>query len=228
MSWWHRLLGTAPAPEQRARLAALPRPAPADVRLDGRLVVVDVETSGLDPRRDQLLSIGAVAVRGQRIVLAERFEQVLRRPLHSAATVLHGLTPAQLARGTPPGEALLEWLEFLDGSPVVAFHAGFDRAMLDAALRRELGQRFRPATLDLALALPALLPAPAEAQALDAWLARFGVDNAARHHALSDALAAAQLLLVVQKLAGRRGILTVAALNRLIARSRRRAQAPAH
>ena len=60
---------------------------------DGRVVVIDTETSGLDPERDDLLSIGAVAVDASGILPDDSFEVVLRnRPAGDASNVaVHGI-----------------------------------------------------------------------------------------------------------------------------------------
>ena len=70
---------------------------------DARLVVVDTETSGLDPERDDLLAIGAVAVDGSGILLDDSFEVVLRnKPAGDASNVVvHGIGYEAQASGVP-------------------------------------------------------------------------------------------------------------------------------
>ena len=71
---------------------------------DVRWVVVDTETSGLDMARDRLLSVGAVAVRGGKVLFAESFHRKVRQASPSAPgnIVVHGIgADAQLG-----GEAL--------------------------------------------------------------------------------------------------------------------------
>ncbi len=185
-----------------------------------RLVVVDVETTGLDTERDHLLSIGAVAVRNQRIALHEQFERTLRRPTDGTVggILIHGITPTQLATGCDPRQALADFLGFCDDSPLVAFHAPFDRRMLQRAIRLYLSHGFDPLFLDLAEIAPALLPDALPPNAgLDHWLSHFGLHASTRHNAAADALATAELLLVVLRHAQRRGIAT---LGQLLAHSR--------
>lgn len=203
---------------ERQRLAAwraLPVPAPGAAHCDARFVVVDVETSGLDVFHDRLIAIGAVAVSGARIALAAHFHVVLRQPRPSDDTniLVHGIGGTAQAEGVAPRKALLDFLDFAGRAPLVAFHAPFDAIMLRRALRRHLGEPFRPDWLDLAWLAPALEPAHApRARSLDDWTHAFGIGNAQRHHALADALATAQLLLALQSRAGARGLHTVDAL----------------
>jgi DNA polymerase-3 subunit epsilon len=183
-----------------------------------RWVVVDCETSGLDPARDELLSVGAVAVRGGRVELAEAFGAVLRQdtPSDPANILVHGIGGDAQREGRPVAETLSECAAFIgDGLPV-AFHASFDEAVLRRAMGRVPGLRAPRDWLDLALLAPALYPGLRRAtRALDDWLGEFGIACPERHDALSDAYATAQLLLVLLAEAERQGIGTVAGLRRL-------------
>jgi len=178
-----------------------------------RYVVVDLETSGLRPLRDRLISIGAVSVTELRISAAECFEVVLRQPEASASAniLIHRIGGETQLAGIEPAEALMQFLEFAGTAPLVAFRADFDRAVLEAALRRELGLKIRNPWLDLALLLPALHPGT-ECDSMDDWLHRFGVPLLDRHDALCDALAEAQLLQVCLATARAREIETLGSL----------------
>ncbi len=183
MRWLARLLGrgASGAPPPAARL---------------RWVVLDVETSGLDQDNDRLMSIGAVAVHGDRIVLADSLELTIRQPSASAThnILVHGIgAEAQLA-GLDPGQACGRFLDYAGQAPLVAFHAAFDRGFLARAARAFLGVPIDNPWLDLAELAPALHPGTG-ARALDDWLAHFGIPVEARHSAAGDALATAMLFL---------------------------------
>lgn len=216
-----RLLRKPPvlAEDQRRRVAAwqaLPEPdltAPLD---QTRLVVVDVESTGLDIRRDQLIAIGAVAVQAGRIVLADSFEVILRQEEVSDRDniLVHGIGGQMQRAGLPPAQALLDFLEYLGKSPLVAYHAVFDETMIRRAVRRYLGLDCKRPWLDLAYVMPALLPDRAHShKALDDWSRVFGITNHARHSALADALATAQLLLAALPLAKARKLVDYKALQ---------------
>ena len=158
-----------------------------------RWVVIDCETSGLDPRSDRLLSVGAIRVSSERIELGDAFISRVRSPVASGAEniLVHGIGgDAQL--GAPPPEQVLPQLaRFIEGSIPVAFHAWFDRQILQRA-----GLRIAPRWLDLEPLAHALYP-ERKLRTLDEWISAFGIHPAARHDALLDALAAAELLLVL-------------------------------
>ena len=169
-----------------------------------RWVVLDCESSGLDPERDRLLSLGAVAVREGRIDHADSFGAVLRQAEASAPQniLVHGIGGDAQRAGRDPAEALEAFARYAGESPAVAFHAAFDRALLRRAI-----PSWKARWLDLAQLAPALLPARAKScRSLDDWLAAFGIEVAGRHDALADAYATAQLLLVLLAEAERQGI----------------------
>ncbi|CAM3701961.1 PolC-type DNA polymerase III [Castellaniella denitrificans] len=174
-------------------------------------VVFDLEASGLDPRRDRILSIGAVRIEDLAIPLGRQYDRVLRTPgpLGLASRLFHGLTRADLDRGTAPGDALEGLLDFAGDAVWLAFHAGFDRALLVRALKAHLGRRWDGAVLDLAVLAPMLFPDRAGPHAgLDEWAAAFGLVAPARHAAVVDAMLTAELALVALRRAQRRGLRT--------------------
>lgn len=192
------------------------------------MVVLDLETSGLDRQRDQVLSIGALAIDNGAIDLGQQFECTLQRLDHraSASTLIHGITPSAIARGVEPAEALLGFMEFLGDSPLLAFHAGFDQRMLSRALKQSLGYRLRHGFFDVAELAPLLCPqAPIRNGGLDDWTQYFGLQAQQRHHASADALVTAELALILFSKARQQGLDSLPALEQRLAGQRRRQQA---
>lgn len=196
------------------------RPAPDLTRplRETRCVVVDVESTGLDLKRDHLIAIGACGVRDGRIDLADSFEVVLRQDTVSgkANILIHGIGGEAQREGLEPADALLRFLDYLGKSPLVAFHVAFDRGMIDRAIQRHLGFAFKHDWLDLAYVMPELLPRYARKyRALDHWTRHFAIGNYARHSALADALATAQLMLAALPLARAREVDSYDSLRQL-------------
>ena len=181
-----------------------------------RWVVIDCETSGLDPKRDHLLSVAAVEVAGGRIAAGRSFAAVVRQqePSSAANILVHGLGAEAQAGGIPAPQALRELAGFMDGGIPAAYHAPFDREVLARAFAQAKIGFAKKRWLDLAVLAP-LLFSRRPGTDLDSWLAEFRIDCPARHDALSDAYATAQLLLVVLGEADRQGIATAEALIRI-------------
>lgn len=188
-----------------------------------RWCVVDVETGGLDAQRDPLLSIGAVAIERGHIALDASLEIGLtqRQATEAANILIHGISGSEQQVGQPPHEALLSWLEFAQNAPRVAFHAGFDQAVLQRDERALLGLSIDAPWFDAAVVAPLLFPdAAPHCRHLDDWLAHFGIAVYARHGALADAYATAELWLVLMQAAHRENLFTAHQLRGLL-RARR-------
>jgi DNA polymerase-3 subunit epsilon len=229
VSWLHRLLRRDTRPpadlaERVERWRSLPAAAKHEPLADARIVVVDVETSSLDVQRADLLAIGACVVRGRRLEVGGGFELVLRYNIEQAhdTVLIHGIGPQELEAGEDPALALMEFLEYAGKSPLVAFHAPFDRRMLEREARRLLGVRMPHLWLDLAWLAPALYPeASLQRAGLDHWLQYFGLAPHERHRAIADALVTGELFLVLLDRACRQGVQDWSRLSKMAAAQER-------
>src|SRR5262245_23662936 len=223
MKWLARLAGRAHelSAEQRTALhtyRALPRFDRRSRIGTGRLVVVDVETSGLNPFRDRLISIGAVTVTEGLVRFDRTFKVLLRqeRPSSEDNILVHGISGSAQLTGREPSAGMLDFLIFAGKAPLVGFHADFDRVVINRATIAAIGIKPDNPWLDLAFLAPAMFPRHAPvAKVLDDWTKLFGIDNYARHDAVADALATAQLFLVVLAEARKGGVNSYADLMRL-------------
>ena len=203
MSWLRRRLGRAQVPSSR-------------------WVLIDVETSGLDMRHDHLVAIAAIALRldGEAapcIELGDSFEAVLRQPAASADKaniLLHGIGVGEQRAGAAPAEALTAFETWLGDAPLVAFHAAFDRAMIERAMKATLGRTLANPWLDLEPVADALHP-EVGGRALDDWLEHFGIQCAVRHQAAADTLATGELLLRLWPAARAQRCTTFAQMSRV-------------
>ena len=190
--------------------------ASAEPAADARWVVVDCETSGLDPNRDSLIALAGVGVRGQRIASQDYFEVTVRPDAASEREniLVHGIGRDRQAAGEAPPRALNAFLDYAGVSPRVAFRAAFDRVVISRALY-DVGRRDPGRWLDLAQLLPVLFPRPGgAATTLDAWLEHFSIEHYLRHDALGDAYATAQLFQIALARALRQGFRSVPAVLR--------------
>ncbi|QKE83377.1 exonuclease domain-containing protein [Arthrobacter sp. NEB 688] len=190
------------APGPLADLLASPSP-PRDTPLAHLpLLAVDVETTGLDPARDRVLSLGWVPVDGGRIDLGRAGGHVVADAgeVGRSATV-HGITDDALAAGLPLEEALGALLRALAGRVMLAHFARVETTFLGAACERLWGAGLPVEVVDtLELERRALGPgwdAASDPGALRLWTARarHGLPVYRAHEAVTDALACAELYL---------------------------------
>lgn len=207
MGWLKTLFGGAAnrvslAPAEQEMIENWRRLPAADLSVmheEQRYVVVDVETSGLNMKKDRLISIGAVALVAGRLDFNDAFQVVLRQEQVSthANILIHGISGSAQSTGVDPVEGLLAFLQYVGKSPLVAYHAFFDQSMIGKATREYLGMELAQPWIDLAWVLPDFFSFRGDANvALDDWLHHFGIESILRHNAVSDAYATAKLLQV--------------------------------
>jgi DNA polymerase-3 subunit epsilon len=179
-----------------------PFPALSTRDTDLRLMAVDLETTGLDPRRDAVLSIGFVPVDGSRITLAGARQLLVKgdREVGQSAAI-HGLTDDAVASGTALEEALGIVMSALAGRVLLAHHAAIERAFLSAACVEVFGTAVPFPSVDTMVLEQRLLEAgsghepPPDSLRLQASRDRRGLPRYRSHEALTDALACAELYL---------------------------------
>ena len=102
----------------------------------GEWVALDCETTGLNPRSDEIIAIGAVRIVGNRVLTSERLD-LLVRPEHgvSAESIrVHRLREQDVQDGVPAEEAMRRLLHFIGARPLVGYYLEFDVAMLERIL----------------------------------------------------------------------------------------------
>jgi DNA polymerase-3 subunit epsilon len=117
-----------------------------------RFIVVDVETTGLDPRRDEVISFAAVPVEGGRIITGRAVTGLVRpaAPPSPRSIEIHGLRAQDLAAAPPPERALAPLLHAMRRRILVAHVAEIERAFLRRH-RGPLTRRLPRPTVDAAL-----------------------------------------------------------------------------
>jgi len=105
-------------------------------------VSLDCETTGLNVRTDEIISIGAVRIVGNRIMTSERLELLVRpeRGVTAGSVPIHRLRERDVAQGLPILEAVKRLMHFIGSRPLVGYYLEFDVAMLNRAIWPVLGQ----------------------------------------------------------------------------------------
>jgi DNA polymerase-3 subunit epsilon len=178
---------------------------------------LDFETTGLDYRRDDIVSFGVVPVIGGRVVVREAVHRLVApsAPMSAASVRIHQLLPGELSSAPTLEHARASLGSALAGRVPLAWFAELEIAFL-ARIFGTSRRRWRRRTVDvraLAIALEGL--SADNRMTLSAAAERFGIPVDSPHDALDDALVTAQVFLVVAARLERAGVGTVRDLIRV-------------
>jgi DNA polymerase III subunit epsilon len=179
-------------------------PDPGSPWREVRWTVVDLETTGLDPSSDEIISFATVTVAGGRVRVDDaRYELVRPRRMPDGETIrIHGLREADLADAPPLSERLDGLLEALTGTAIVAHVAAVERGFLGAALG-ERGLDLSNPVVDTAVLdreirrLRREAPTDHEPIGLSDMARGLGLPVHRPHHADGDALTTAQAFIAL-------------------------------
>jgi DNA polymerase-3 subunit epsilon len=168
-------------------------------------VVFDTELSGLDRRRDFVLSVGAVRMTGGTVHLGKEFYKMVRPQgeLTKKSVEIHGMTPDELKGQEEMDEVLPEFLRFISDAVLVGHFVNIDLEFLNKELKKRYRSRLENPAVDTHTIHEWLLENSREFKKhyrggsdksdLFSVAKRYGIAIDATHHALHDAFITAQL-----------------------------------
>lgn len=113
-------------------------------------VVFDTELTGLEVRKDSIVSIGALKMAGSRILVGEQFSRIVqpRTELTRQSVVIHGITPSESRQGPPFASLLPEFTAFCRGGVLVGHAVSIDLRFINAELQALSGEALPNPALD--------------------------------------------------------------------------------
>jgi DNA polymerase III subunit epsilon len=168
------------------------------------IVSLDLETTGLNPKKDKILSYGFVELHHMTVKLANSSHQLISidDDIPEESAVIHQITDDQAATGIPLEEAMPILLNELAGKVMLVHYASIEQNFLDAACRKLYGAPFVIPIIDtLVLARRLFERRNHTIQAGNLRLfnlrPQYNLPNYKAHNALSDAVATAELFLAM-------------------------------
>ncbi len=177
-------------------------------------VALDCETTGLDPRRDEIVSIGAVRIVGERILTSQRLELLLRphKGVSADSVRIHRLRERDLAGGLSSDAAMRQLMHFIGSRPLVGYYLEFDVAMLNRLLWPMLGMGLPQPRIEVSqlyhdYKFRQLPPWQQQGNVtidlrLDTLMRELGLPRRDAHDALNDAVMAALAFVKLRRLRG--------------------------
>ena len=165
----------------------------------------DCETTSLEVKEAEIISIGAVKIRGNQILTSESF-YVLVKPegmMEASNVTIHGLRPKDLSEGISVQEALRQFLDFVGGRPVVGYFLEYDVAMVNKFLKPMLGIKLPNKQIEVS---SIYYRQEVQKKFYDSYvdmrmapmIQKLGIPDLPRHDALNDSINVAMMYLALQ------------------------------
>ena len=170
-------------------------------------VVFDTELTGLNPRKDEIVAIGAVRIRNLQICCGDTFYALIkpRGKLHSPSTLIHRITPRELSGAESIVDVLPRFVDYCGGAFLMGHHVLLDLGFVNRACQNYLNGIIKSSSLDtmrLAMAYKESLNGPhvdhrekPNSYRLSSLTEEFHLPRFGEHHALQDAMQTAYLFI---------------------------------
>ena len=177
---------------------------------DMEFVAIDLETTGLDPRRDVIVALAAIPFVGGRSRPDAGYSRIVNpgRPIPAAARAIHGIGDADVQNAPPVPAALPELLARCRDRVIVAHTASFDLAIINRASRAAGLTPVESPVLDVGVLAHALFPSWWDL-GLEGLGRLLEVEVIGRHTADGDALTAGAIFVRMMPLLAQRGVLSL-------------------
>ena len=154
-------------------------------------IALDLETTGLDPQKDQILEIGAVKIQDGKEI--ERYETFVRVGISIPEKIqeLTGITEEMAASGIPMEEAVRGLLDFCGKEDILGHNILFDYSFVKCHAAR-IGENFEKNGMDTLKIARKFLP-ELKSRSLESLCSYFGIAQEKKHRASWDALAASRI-----------------------------------
>lgn len=169
------------------------------------VVVFDTETTGLNTKKDAILSIGAVKVRGDKILTSQSFELFLKpsKEISAQSIKIHHIRPCDLEYAVEPLLAARAFIEFIGNRPLIGYYLEFDIAMINCLIKPWIGITLPNKQIEVSGLYfdkkIALIPQGNIDLRFDTILQDLNIPRMGQHNALNDAIMTAMIYIKLQQ-----------------------------
>lgn len=164
-------------------------------------VCLDCETSGLNPKKDEILSIGAVHIKENKILMRKTFNIFLKpsKNINPESIKIHHIRPIDLENGINPQEAIYQLLEFIGSRPIVGYYIKFDVAIISRYTKEFIGIKLPNETIEVSSMYYKIRKRSTDYEFIDlrfdTILKNLDIPSLGKHDALNDAIMTAMMFL---------------------------------
>lgn len=169
--------------------------------IEEEYVVFDTETTGLNPKVDEILSIGAVKIKGNKILTSQTFEIYIKNEnnISSKSIEIHQIRPCDLKNARSANEAMIEFLKFIEGRALVGYYLEFDVEMVNKYIYPLMGIKLPNKMIEISElyydAQISTIPQGNIDLRFDTILKKYDIPNMGVHNAVNDAVMSAMIFL---------------------------------
>ena len=172
-----------------------------DEPLPNEYVCLDCETSGLNSKKDEILSIGAVHIKDNKILMRKTFNIFLKpsKNINVESIKIHHIRPVDLENGIDAQEAIYQLLDFIGSRPIVGYYIKFDVAIISRYTKEFIGIKLPNKTIEVSSMYYNTIRKRSDCQFVDlrfdTILKKLDIPILGKHDALNDALMTAMIFL---------------------------------
>lgn len=169
--------------------------------LPNEYVCLDCETSGLNPQKDEILSIGAVHIKDNKILMRKTFNIFLKpsKNINVESIKIHHIRPIDLKNGIDAQEAIYQLLDFIGSRPIVGYYIKFDVAIISRYTKEFIGIKLPNKTIEVSSMYYKTIRKRSDYKFVDlrfdTILKKLDIPILGKHDALNDALMTAMIFL---------------------------------
>jgi len=169
--------------------------------LSGEYVVFDTETTGLNSKKDDIVSIGAVKIKDNKILTSQTFEVFIKNSceMSSKSIEIHRIRPIDLQNAKTTEIAIREFLDFIGSRPLVGYYLEFDVGMINKYIKPMLGITLPNKKIEVSEIYfdqtISLIPQGNIDLRFDTILKNCAVPDMGAHNAVNDAIMTAMIFL---------------------------------
>lgn len=173
---------------------------------DKEYVSLDCETSGLNPKKDEILSIGAVKIKDNKVLMRETFNIYVKpsKKIDAESIKIHRIRPIDLENAIEPQKAIYDLLNFIGSRPIVGYYIKFDIAMISKYTKEYLGIKLPNETIEVSSMYYKTRKKSSEYEFIDlkfdTILKNLDIPPLGKHDALNDAIMTSMMFLKLRNL----------------------------
>lgn len=169
-------------------------------------VCLDCETSGLNTKKDEILSIGAVHIKENKILMRKTFNIFLKpsKNINPESIKIHHIRPIDLENGINPEDGIYQLLEFIGSRPIVGYYIKFDVAMISKYTKKFIGINLPNETIEVSSMYYKIRKKTTHYEFIDlrfdTILKNLDIPALGKHDALNDAIMTSMIFLKLKEL----------------------------